>query len=60
MVKKSQARIGGTARAGLVYAFGAAATGWIAGRATHDTRQSAWIMHAAADLIIIPGYTLLA
>ncbi len=52
---------GGTTASGLVYAGGAAAIGWILGRATLDTGGlvAAWIIHGASDLVLILGYVLL-
>jgi membrane protease YdiL (CAAX protease family) len=51
---------GGTLLSGLAYALGTTCMGWIAGKSILETRGvlAAWIMHAAADLVIILGYIL--
>jgi membrane protease YdiL (CAAX protease family) len=51
---------GGTFLAGLAYGLGGAAIGWILGKSILETRGvlAAWIIHAAADLVIILGYIL--
>ena len=50
----------GTPASGPAYAGGAAAIGWILGRATLDTGGvvAAWIIHGASDLVLILGYVL--
>jgi membrane protease YdiL (CAAX protease family) len=52
----------GSSLSGTTYALGAACMGWIAGRSILETRGilSVWIIHASADLVIIPGYIVIS